>query len=186
MIPQAKMENIVLGGGCFWCTEAVFKMLKGVTSVRPGYTGGNKPNPTYQDVCSGSTGHTEVVEIEYDPEQISLQDLLVVFFATHDPTSLNKQGHDVGEEYRSAIFYTTEEQKRTAEASIAELNASAKEGEPIVTEMKPLQVFYPADSSHQNFYARNQEAPYCRIVINPKLEKVREQFSELMKTSSQT
>ena len=173
----------VFGGGCFWCTEAVFKMLKGVTFVMPGYAGGSKPNPTYEEVCSGDTGYAEVIKIEYDPAQISYGTLLTVFFATHDSTTLNRQGADAGTQYRSAIFYTTEEQKAKAEKFIAELNASSKNGKPIITEIKPLDKFYGAEDYHKNYYAKNKLASYCQIVINPKLEKVKEKFAELLNTN---
>ena len=174
-------EITVFGGGCFWCTEAVFKMLKGVITVVPGYAGGSKINPTYYDVVGGKTGHAEVIRIEYNPEAISFQDLLTVFFATHDPTTLNRQGNDIGTEYRSIILHTNEEQKKEAEKFIEELNASSKEGGAIVTEIKPLDMFYEAEKEHLDFYARNKSQPYCQIVINPKLQKVQERFAELLR-----
>jgi len=171
---------IILGGGCFWCTEAVFKMLKGVKSATPGYAGGNKENPTYEEVCSGKTGHAEVIRIEYSPEEISLRDLFVVFFATHDPTTPNRQGNDMGEQYRSTVFYTEEEQKKETEKFIRDLNDSSAGGKPIVTEVKPLDKFYKAENYHQNYHARNRETSYCQTVINPKLEKVRKEFAKLI------
>ncbi|MBX4197753.1 peptide-methionine (S)-S-oxide reductase MsrA [Candidatus Parcubacteria bacterium] len=174
-------EIAVFGGGCFWCTEAVFKMLKGVTAVMPGYAGGNTPQPNYDDVCSGKTGHAEVVQIEFDPSVAAYHDLLTVFFATHDGSQKNRQGNDVGTQYRSAIFYTTPEQKSEAELFIQELNGSSKEGNPIVTEVAPLDTFYPAESYHQDYFARNQTAPYCQLIINPKLDKVQHKFAELLK-----
>lgn len=175
-----KVQTIVFGGGCFWCTEAVFKMLKGVVSVAPGYAGGITPDPTYEEVCTGNTGHAEVSKIEYDPEKISLRDLLTVFFATHDPTTINRQGNDIGTEYRSAIFYTTPDQKIESEAFIKEIDASAK-GNPVVTEVKPLDTFYPAENWNQDYFAKNPNRAYCQIVINPKLEKVQAKFAELLK-----
>lgn len=174
-------ETIILGGGCFWCTEAVFKMLKGIISVEPGYSGGTMENPNYDDVCSGSSGYAEVVKIEYDPGLIKLDDILTVFFATHDPTTKNRQGNDVGEQYRSAIFYTTEEQKNKSEQFIKDINASSKEGNPVVTELKPFDKFYPAEEYHKNYYERNKNQGYCQVIINPKLEKVKEKFSQLLK-----
>ena len=172
---------IVVGGGCFWCTEAVFKMLKGVISVAPGYAGGSKPNPTYKEVCSGNTGHAEVIKIEYEPDKISFQDLLTVFFATHDPTTPNRQGGDVGTQYRSIILYSDQNQKEESEKFIKELNESSEMGAPIVTEIKPLDKFYEAENYHKDYYAKNQNNPYCQVVINPKLQKVQEKFAELLK-----
>ena len=172
-------ESIVFGGGCFWCTEAVFQNLKGVISVMPGYAGGTMANPTYEAVCSGTTGHAEVTKVEYDPTKISFRDLLTVFFATHDPSTLNRQGNDVGTQYRSAIFYTTEQQKEASAAFIKELDAEAG-GSPIVTEVKPLDMFYEAEAYHRNYYQNNPEKAYCQVIINPKLEKVQKKFSELL------
>jgi peptide-methionine (S)-S-oxide reductase len=180
---MSKTEIAVFGGGCFWCTEAVFERLRGVVSVMPGYSGGRIANPSYEQVCTGDTGHAEVSRVEYDPGRISFQDLLVVFFSTHDPTSLNRQGADVGTEYRSVIFYTTEEQRRAAEAIIAELNNSEPGGTPIVTEVVPLQVFYPAENYHRQYYANNTFAPYCQVVIEPKLRKLHKKFGELLKAN---
>lgn len=174
------MKTVVLGGGCFWCTEAVFKMLKGVASVLPGYAGGTG-KPTYEAVVTGTTGHAEVIKIEYDPAVISFDDLLTVFFASHDPTTRNRQGNDVGTQYRSIIFYTSEDQKEAAEKFIADLNASSPDGKSIVTEIEPLKEFFPAESYHLDYYAKNQEQPYCELVINPKLEKVQQKFAELIK-----
>jgi len=179
-----KIEIAVFGGGCFWCTEAVFGRLKGVVSVMPGYAGGTTVNPTYEQVCTGKTGHAEVTRVKYDPAQISYHDLLVVFFATHDPTSLNRQGADVGTEYRSAIFYTTDEQRREAEALIdqlnSQLNSSDSAGKKIVTEVVPLSAFYEAENYHQDYYRNNSLAPYCQVVIDPKLRKLHKQFSALL------
>lgn len=189
------MKSIVLGGGCFWCTEAVFKMLKGVESVLPGYAiglgdglsteaaekGEGVRPPTYEEVSTGSSGYAEVVKINYDPSLVSLENLLTVFFASHDPSSLNRQGNDVGTQYRSAIFYYEEEQRVSVEKFITEINSSSAEGRPIVTEVKPLQIFYPAESYHLDYYAHNKDALYCELVINPKLEKVQQKFAELLK-----
>lgn len=176
------MQEIALfGGGCFWCTEAVFLMLKGVTSVVPGYTGGTTKNPTYNNVSMGTTGHAEAVQVTYDPNLVSYRTLLTIFFASHDPTSLNRQGADVGTQYRSVIFTTTSEQEKIAREFIAEMNASNAMGAPIVTAVEPLSIFYPAEEYHRDYYRNNQQNPYCQIVINPKLEKVQKEFSELLK-----
>ncbi|MDE2001857.1 MAG: peptide-methionine (S)-S-oxide reductase MsrA [Patescibacteria group bacterium] len=182
---DTQKEVAVFGGGCFWCTEAVFKMLKGVSSVEPGYAGGTVPNPTYERVCTGTTGHAEVIRIEYDPALVKYETLLTIFFATHDPTTLNRQGNDVGTQYRSLILYTTEAQKKAAEAFIAKLNASSEKGNPLVTEVKPLDVFYPAENYHRDYYARNKNKPYCQVVINPKLEKVQKEFADLLTAVSE-
>ena len=175
------MEIATFAGGCFWCTESLFKNLKGVKAVLPGYSGGNIVNPTYEEVSSGTTGHAESIQIEFDPGIISFKDLLYIFMKTHDPTTLNRQGADVGTQYRSVIFYTDEEQKKSAENFIAELNASSKEGKSIVTEIAPLEKFFPAESYHVDYYARNKDQPYCELVINPKLQKVQEKFADLLK-----
>ncbi len=175
------VETIVFGGGCFWCTDAIFKMLRGVVSVTAGYAGGTIPSPTYEQVCGGKTGYAEVVEINYRPAEIQLRDLLTVFFATHDPTSMNRQGNDTGTQYRSVIFYTNDAQRDVAARFIAELNASSRVGQPIVTELTPLDHFYPAEQYHQNYYAENPQNSYCAVVINPKLEKVQKEFAKLVK-----
>ncbi len=172
-------ETAVFGGGCFWCTEAVFEQLKGVVSVMPGYAGGTTSNPTYEAVCSGKTGHAEVLRVEFDPEVLSYHDLLTVFFATHDPTTLNSQGSDVGTQYRSVILYTTDGQKQQAEAFIDDLD---KEGELVVTEVKPLEQFYEAEAYHHHYYQNNPEQAYCRVVINPKLEKLKTEFAKLLQS----
>lgn len=177
-------EVAVFGGGCFWCTEAVFKMLKGVASVMPGYAGGTTPNPTYEAVCSGRTGHAEVIRIEYDPTQVSFKTLMTIFFATHDPTTLNRQGADVGTQYRSTILYTTDKQKEEAEAMIKEIDASTDKGDPVVTTVEPLKEFYEAETYHQDYFAKNPENAYCNLVVSPKVEKVQQQFAELLKTNS--
>lgn len=179
-----KLEKAVFAGGCFWCTEAVFKMLKGVSSVLPGYTGGNGKNPTYAQVCSGKTGHAEAVQVAYDPQLITYRDLLTVFFGSHDPTTMNRQGNDVGTQYRSAIFYTIPEQKKAAEEFIKEINDSGRLGAPVITGLAPLDVFYPAENYHRDYFATHQGNPYCEVAINPKLQKVQKEFAELLKDSN--
>jgi peptide-methionine (S)-S-oxide reductase len=179
------MESIVFGGGCFWCTEAVFSMLRGVASVNPGYAGGTTEDPTYEQICTGKTGHAEVIKVEYDPKEIQFMDLLTVFFATHDPSQLNRQGNDVGTQYRSAVFYTTPEQKIATEKMIAEINASSTDGDKVVTEVTPLDMFYPAEEYHKNYFAQNPDRGYCQIVINPKVEKVQAKFAELLKRNTE-
>ena len=170
-------EIAVFGGGCFWCTEAVFADLKGVGSVVSGYAGGHTENPTYRQVCSQQTGHAEVTEVQFDPGQITYNELLEVFFATHDPSSLNRQGADKGTHYRSIILYTNENQRDQVEAFIRELNGSGLLSGPVVTELVPLENFYEAEPEHQQFYMENMGSMYCQIVINPKLRKVREEFA---------
>lgn len=179
---MAEKKITVFGGGCFWCTEAVYSELKGVLSVMPGYAGGTKSNPTYEEVCGGTTGHAEVIKVEYDPTLISYEDLLTVFFATHDPTTLNRQGNDVGTQYRSIILYADEGQKKAAVAFIVKLNGS---GEKVVTELKPFETFYEAEDYHRNYFKKNQDQPYCQLVISPKLEKLKEKFYTLLKESEQ-
>ena len=171
----------VFANGCFWCTEAVFSSLKGVASVTSGYTGGTIPNPTYEQVSSGNTGHAECIKIEFDPSVISYDDLLAVFFYTHDPTTLNRQGNDIGTQYRSAIFYTHEDQKQKAEELIAELNSSKAYDTPVVTEVVPLQKFYSAEAYHARYYAKHADQPYCQLVIAPKLEKLHKRFANVVK-----
>ena len=183
--PAADIEIAVFANGCFWCTEAVFSMLKGVKSVIPGYAGGAElpsgKGPTYEQVSNGNTGHAESIKIEFDPSVISYDDLLAVFFNTHDPTTLNRQGNDVGTQYRSAIFYANDEQKKKAEALIEELNTSKAYNKPVVTEVKPLDKFYEAEDYHHEYYEHNKDQPYCQIVIAPKLEKLEKKFAELIK-----
>lgn len=174
-------EVAVFGGGCFWCTEAVFESLKGVTNVLPGYSGGEKPNPTYEEVCGGDTGHAEVTRVEFDPASINYKDLLTVFFAAHDPTTLNRQGNDIGTQYRSVIFYTNENQKKSAEEFIEGLK---DDGLKVVTELEPLKDFYVAEDYHKKYYESHKDQPYCQVVINPKLEKIQKQFSQLLKEKS--
>jgi len=181
---SATTEIAVFGGGCFWCTEAVFERLKGVVSVAPGFAGGTTENPTYAIVSHGNTGHAEVSRVEYDPSQISYNDLLTVFFATHDPTTLNRQGADVGTEYRSIILYSTEQQKREAEAFISRLGETDFKGRKIVTEVQPLTRFYEAEGYHHEYYRNNSSAPYCQVVISPKLEKLQKKFEPMLKSSA--
>ena len=173
------METITLGGGCFWCIEAVFQDLKGVQTATSGYMGGHIKRPAYREVCTGRTGHAEVVQVVFDAEALPLSTLLDVFFTAHDPTTLNRQGADVGTQYRSCIFYQTEEQKTTALETIERWNASGTWGGPIVTEVAPSEAFYPAEDYHQQYYELNGEAPYCRAVIAPKMKKVHEAFAPL-------
>ena len=169
-------ETIVLGGGCFWCVEAVMKPLRGVERVVSGYAQGHVKNPTYREVCSGRTGHNEVVQVTFDPETISLRDLLTVFFATHDPTTLNRQGADRGTQYRSGIYTASEAQRETAEAVKADLAAQGVFDDPIVTEIEPLDTFYPAEDYHQDYFERNPAQPYCAAVIAPKVAKLRAHY----------
>lgn len=174
-------QTAILAGGCFWCLEAVFDELNGVLSVESGYSGGHVPNPTYKQVCTGETGHAEVVRVTFDPAVLSYRDLLKVFFAIHDPTTLNRQGNDVGTQYRSAIFYLDEEQKRTAEEVIRELTEARLWPNPIVTEVTPFQAFYMAEDYHQEYFAHNPYQPYCMAVVAPKVAKFRKQFVEKLK-----
>lgn len=169
------------GNGCFWCTEAIFKSLKGVESVESGYSGGKLQNPTYKEVCSGETGHAEVIQVVYDPQVISYQELLEVFWQTHDPTTLNRQGADVGTQYRSVIFYHTPEQKELAEKYKAELNRENVFGKPVVTEIAAFEKFFKAESYHQDYFANNRSQGYCEFVIVPKLEKFRKIFKSKLK-----
>ncbi len=173
---MAQTQSIVLGGGCFWCTEAVLKPLQGVRSVVSGYAQGHVQNPTYREVCSGRTGHNEVVQVSFDPDEISLRDLLTVFMTTHDPTTLNRQGADRGTQYRSGIYTTSDEQRDAAQSLVDELEADGIFSDPIVTEVEPLDVFYPAEDYHQDYYARNPAQPYCQAVIAPKVSKLRAQY----------
>jgi peptide-methionine (S)-S-oxide reductase len=183
---DGKNHIAVFGGGCFWCTEAVFDELRGVRSVVSGYAGGTTKNPTYEQVCSGGTGHAEAIKIEFDPAEISFRDLMTVFFATHDPTTLNRQGNDVGTQYRSTIFYADEEQRGEAAAFIDEFQAAKSFGKPIVTTLEPLKEFYPAEDYHQKFYATNPYQPYCQYTIPPKLNKLHKQFSQLLKSHAKS
>ena len=169
------------GSGCFWCTEAIFQNLDGVIKAESGYSGGTVENPTYKEVCTGTTGHAEVIQVTYDPAAISFEELLEVFWKTHDPTTLNRQGADVGTQYRSAIFYHTEEQKQLAEKYKNKLNASGAFDNPVVTEITAFKNFYKAEDYHQNYYNLNQRAPYCAMVIQPKLEKFKKVFADKLK-----
>ncbi|WKN42036.1 peptide-methionine (S)-S-oxide reductase MsrA [Tunicatimonas pelagia] len=175
------MKQATFGSGCFWCTEAVFQDVAGVESVVSGYTGGHIKNPAYREVCSGRTGHAEVVQITYDPDVVSFDELLEIFWKTHDPTTLNRQGADVGTQYRSAVFYHDEEQQQLAEAYKHKLNESGAFNDPVVTEINPLEVFYPAEEYHQNYYKNNPEQGYCSFVIRPKVDKFKQVFSEKLK-----
>ncbi len=175
------LETATLGAGCFWCVEAVFDDLKGVTDVVSGYSGGHTTNPTYREVCSETTGHAEVTQIEFNPQELSFADLLRVFFAVHDPTTLNRQGNDVGSSYRSAIFYHSDEQKQTAEEIINEVNAAGIYDKPIVTEVTKFDKFYPAEDYHQEYFANNPTQPYCAAVVAPKVAKFRKQFIDRLK-----
>lgn len=170
-------EIATLGGGCFWCLEAVFDNLQGVTSVESGYSNGRTINPTYKQICNGDTGHAEVVRVSFDPGTISFREILEVFFAIHDPTTLNRQGNDTGTQYRSAIFYHSPGQKTTAEQFIAELTAEKAFGGPIVTELAPAQTFYVAEDYHQEYFDNNSQQPYCQFVVAPKMAKFRKQFA---------
>ncbi len=174
-------ETITLGGGCFWCTEAVFARLKGVTSAFPGYSGGKVVDPTYEQVSTGSTGHTEVAQVTYDPDVVSFRQILEIFFATHDPTTLNRQGADVGTQYRSVIFYHTEEQRREAEAYIKELTEKGTYADPIVTKVEPFKAFYPAEEYHLQYYEKHRNAGYSRLVIAPKVEKLEKKYADMLK-----
>ena len=175
------MELATLAGGCFWCLEAVFEQLRGVTKVVSGYAGGQMPNPNYAAVCSGTTGHAEVLQITFDPSAITFRDVLDVFFTIHDPTTLNQQGGDVGTQYRSAIFFHSPEQRRVAEEVLRELDAAKVWDDPIVTEIVPFTVFYAAENYHQEYYRRNANQPYCRAVIAPKVAKLRSKYFERLK-----
>ena len=177
-------EVATLAGGCFWCLEAVFDDLRGAESVESGYMGGDQPNPTYRQVCSGTTGHAEVVQIAFDPQVVSFRELLEVFFTIHDPTTLNRQGADVGTQYRSAIFYHSPEQKEIAEKTISELNAEGIWDAPIVTEVSPAEQFYVAEDYHQEYYAQNASQPYCQMVVAPKVAKFRQKFLNKLKSRS--
>ena len=174
------LQKITLGNGCFWCTEAVFQSVKGVVSVTSGYMGGQIKNPTYREVCTGKTGHAEVLDIEYDADQVSLDELLLIFFKTHDPTTLNRQGNDVGTQYRSAIFYYNDEQKLQAEAMIKRLTDEKIYSKPIVTEITSAGEFYKAEDYHQDYFNSNPHNPYCAVVIQPKLHKFAKEFADKM------
>ena len=178
---MANEEIAVLGGGCFWCLEAVFDRLAGVKSVESGYMGGTIDNPSYRQVCSGNTGHVEVVRVTFDPKELSYHDLLEVFFTIHDPTTLNRQGNDVGTQYRSVIFYNSDEQRQTAQQVISELNAARIWADPIVTTVEPAKTFFIAEDYHQEYYANNSSQPYCQFVVAPKVKKFQQKFAQRMK-----
>lgn len=177
--PPERTETAILAGGCFWCTEAIYQQVKGIKSVVPGYTGGTTPQPDYRKVCTGETGHAEAVKIVFDPDRVSFEQLLNLFFEIHDPTTLNRQGADVGTQYRSAIFYTSEAQKATAFEMIQQLNQTKYKKQKIVSEVVPFSQFYEAESYHHNYYQNNTQQPYCRFVIQPKIEKFNFKFGEL-------
>jgi peptide-methionine (S)-S-oxide reductase len=174
-------EIATLGGGCFWCVETVFNNLQGVESAVSGYSGGAAPNPSYKQVCSGTTGHAEVVQVTFDPSVVSFRQILEVFFTIHDPTTLNRQGNDIGTQYRSAIFYHSPEQKATAEEVIREFTSAKMWGNPIVTEVTPFQAFYPAEDYHQRYFENNPDQPYCRMVVAPKVAKFRKHYLSRLK-----
>jgi peptide-methionine (S)-S-oxide reductase len=178
---DANLSLATFGSGCFWCSEAVFKRLRGVTRVTPGYAGGTEPNPTYEQVCAHRTGHAEVAQIEFDPAQVSYEQLVEVFFGTHDPTTRDRQGDDVGRQYRSIILHHDEAQRATAAAVKARLGAEGLFTVPIVTEIEPLGVFWPAEDYHRDYFARNPRVPYCAAVIDPKVAKFRKKFAALLK-----
>jgi len=184
-VSDQKSEVAILGGGCFWCVEAVFAEIAGMISITSGYSGGHTANPNYYQVCSEKTGHAEAVRLEFDPGRISFPELLEIFFATHDPTTLNRQGADRGARYRSIILYASEEQREQAESYIRDLDASGEYPDPIVTKVEPFEVFYPAEREHQLFYQNNPGIMYCQIVISPKVAKTRQKFSEKLDKSRQ-
>lgn len=175
------LQSAVFGGGCFWCTEAIFQRLRGVASVSSGYSGGHLANPTYEQVSMGNTGHVEAIQIDFDPEQISFATLLNVFFATHDPTVKNMQGHDIGTEYQSTVFYMDEAQHKQVVEYITQLERDGVFGKPIITEVKQFEKFYEAESYHKNYYNQNKDKPYCQFVIDPKIAKLRSKFTPLLK-----
>jgi peptide-methionine (S)-S-oxide reductase len=179
--PSARREVATLAGGCFWCLEAVFEQLRGVEKVESGYAGGATTNPTYKQVCSGTTGHAEVVQVTFDPAVVSFRDILEMFFAVHDPTTLNRQGPDVGTQYRSAVFYHSPEQKAVAESEIADLTREGVWGKPILTEVVPLTAFHKAENYHQGYFRTNPGQPYCAAVVNPKVAKFRSKFAARLK-----
>ena len=178
---MTKTKTAVFGGGCFWCTEAIFKRVNGVLSVEPGYAGGETVEPTYQQVCSGRTGHAEVIRVEYDPQVVTYTDLLEIFWHAHDPTTLNRQGNDIGTQYRSIILYANDEQKKQAEASLKTADASGMFSQPVVTQIEALGAFYPAEKYHYDYFANNPNQPYCRAVISPKVQHFMNDFSGKLK-----
>ncbi|SHM60237.1 peptide-methionine (S)-S-oxide reductase MsrA [Flavobacterium saccharophilum] len=178
---SSNLETITLGGGCYWCVEAVYEDLNGVKSVVSGFSGGNVADPTYEEVCTGETGHAEVVQITYDKNVTDINEIFKVFFTVHDPTTLNRQGADVGTQYRSVIFYKNDAQKKAAQSIIAELNKAKVYSSPIVTKVEPFKKFYKAEDYHQNYYANNKNQPYCKMVIQPKIEKFEKVFKDKLK-----
>ena len=184
MNKKSEIEVATLGGGCFWCLEAFFNQIMGVIKVESGYAGGNLKNPTYELVCAGSTGHAEVVQVTFNPKLISFREILEIFFTIHDPTTLNRQGADVGIQYRSIILYHNKIQESIAKKVIAEINKSKVWDNPIVTSLEPFEVFYPAEDYHNNYYELHPESGYCRVVISPKISKLRKKFSEKLKNNS--
>jgi peptide-methionine (S)-S-oxide reductase len=182
---EKRTEVATLGGGCFWCVEATFEQLRGVERVVSGYSGGQVHNPTYQQICTGTTGHAEVIQVHFDPEEISFGDILRVFFTVHDPTTLNRQGNDVGPQYRSAIFYHSPDQKQQAEQVIREMQEQGVWARRIVTEVTPFERFYPAEDYHQEYYRNNPNQPYCAVVISPKVAKFRKAYMDRLKPSFQ-
>lgn len=185
MVDQKTLETATLAGGCFWCTEAIFKRLKGVVSVVPGYTGGNIPNPSYEEVCAGNTGHAEAIQIVLDPAQISYQKILEIFFHTHDPTTVNRQGNDVGTQYRSAVFFHNQGQEQVARLVLKQLEKERVFKSPIVTQIVPFTNFYEAESYHKNYYDKNASGSYCSFVITPKIQKLLKEFRKEVKTEYQ-
>jgi peptide-methionine (S)-S-oxide reductase len=178
---MSKQETITLGGGCFWCTEAVFDRVRGVVDVESGYANGHVDHPSYQAVCDGDTGHAEVLKVDFDPDVISLRQILEIFFATHDPTTLNRQGNDVGTQYRSAIYYGNEQQKQVIDDLLREIGQDKLFGSPVVTEVEPLRSYWPAEAYHQDYYQQHPEQGYCAFVVGPKVEKFRKTFASLLK-----
>lgn len=179
---ENRLEEATFAAGCFWCTEAVFQRVDGVEKVISGFTGGNIKNPPYREVVTGRTGHAEAIKITFDPEKVSFEELLYIFFATHDPTTLNRQGNDVGTQYRSGVFYHSEEQKQVAEKVVRELEEEKVFDDPIVTEITPASAFYEAEEEHHNYYNENRNQPYCRFIIDPKVQKLKHRFSDKLKS----
>lgn len=184
-ISKNSLETVTLGAGCFWCVEAVFMNLRGVSSAVSGYSGGKISNPTYREVCSGRTGHAEVLQVTFDPNEISLEQIFDVFWHSHDPTTPNRQGNDIGTQYRSAIYFHTEEQRQVAEKSKKEMDESGEFSDPIVTEITPFDKFYIAEEHHQDYFFNNPEQPYCQFVVGPKVKKFKERYAALIKDKSQ-
>ncbi len=177
-----ELQTAYLGGGCFWCVEAALLQIDGVESIVSGYMGGARQNPTYEQVCTGATGHVEIVRVQFDPAKVTYRELLEMFFTAHDPTTLNRQGNDVGTQYRSVVFYADEEQRKTAEEVIAEFTREKVYADPIITALEPAKPFYPAEDYHQNYYANNPYQPYCMFAVAPKVKKIREKFASRLKS----